>query len=102
MGYRHIDEAWIYDNEEEVGQAFREVFAEGRIKREDVFVTSKLWNCFHRPNLVKKGCQESLKKLGLDYVDLYLMHFPVSFKPGVKEALKENQVEYVDPAATWA
>lgn len=55
-GYRHIDEAWIYGNEEEVGQAFKEKFAEGNVKREDVFVTSKLWNNFHRPNLVRKGC----------------------------------------------
>lgn len=101
LGYRHIDEAWIYGNEEEVGKAFREVFAEGKIKREDVWVTTKLWNCFHRPNQVMKGFQESLTKLGLDYVDLFLMHFPVSFKPGVSEATKANMVEEVPLADTW-
>jgi len=55
QGYRHIDEAWIYDNEEEVGQAIKETLNEGVVKREDLFVTSKLWNCFHRPELVRQG-----------------------------------------------
>lgn len=55
QGYRHIDEAWIYENEAEVGRAMKEIFNEGVVKREEVFVTSKLWNCFHRPELVRQG-----------------------------------------------
>jgi len=101
-GYRHIDEAWIYGNEEEVGRALTEKFAEGRIKREDVFVTSKLWNCFHRPELVREGLMESMEKLQLDYSDLYLMHFPVSFIPGCSEATEREMVEEVPLADTWA
>jgi diketogulonate reductase-like aldo/keto reductase len=102
VGYRHIDEAWIYGNEEEVGRALKEKFAEGKIKREDVFVTSKLWNCFHRPELVKEGLMESMDKLQLDYLDLFLMHFPVSFIPGCSEATEKNMVEEVPLADTWA
>jgi len=102
LGYRHIDEAWIYGNEEEVGRALTEKFAEGKIKREDVFVTSKLWNCFHRPELVKEGLMESMKKLQLDYLDLFLMHFPVSFIPGCSEATEKEMVEEVPLADTWA
>ncbi|KAK3262069.1 hypothetical protein CYMTET_29056, partial [Cymbomonas tetramitiformis] len=83
-GYRHIDEAWIYENEDEVGKALTEKFAEGVVKREEMFITSKLWNCWHRPELVKAGLQESLDFLELEYLDLFLMHFPVAFTPGVK------------------
>lgn len=101
-GYRHIDEAWIYQNEEEVGKALTEKFAEDNIKREDVFVTSKLWNCFHRPELVREGLNESLKKLQLDYVDLYLVHFPVSFIPGCDNAIEKDQVEQIPLKDTWA
>lgn len=101
-GYRHIDEAWIYMNEEEVGKALKEKFAEGTVKREDVFVTSKLWNNFHRPELVVQGVKESLDKLGLEYLDLYLIHFPVSFIPGCNEATSLSQVEQIPLKDTWA
>ncbi|KAJ9457963.1 Aldose reductase A [Diplonema papillatum] len=100
-GYRHIDCAWIYFNEDEVGKGLKEVFEEGTVKREEVFVTSKLWNSYHRPELVKKGLQDSLDKLGLKYLDLYLMHFPVSFKPGVDEATSKDQLEDVPIEETW-
>ncbi|KAI8520197.1 hypothetical protein Bbelb_034540 [Branchiostoma belcheri] len=83
-GYRHIDCAWNYFNEKEVGQAIRDKIAEGKVKREDVFVTTKLWCTFHRPEDVKRGFQESLKSLGLDYIDLFLIHGPPAFKPGPK------------------
>lgn len=73
-GYRHIDAALVYQNEDEVGQGLKEGFATG-IKREDVFVTTKLWNTFHRK--AEQGLDQSLKSLGLDYVDLLLMHWPV-------------------------
>lgn len=82
VGYRHIDAAWIYLNEEEVGKGITESLDAGVLSREDLFVTSKLWNSFHKPEDVETGCQESLKALGLDYLDLYLMHWPVAFKPG--------------------
>lgn len=73
-GYRHIDCAFVYGNEAEVGQGLADAFTSG-IKREDVFITSKLWNTFHRD---PESClDESLRRLGLDYVDLYLMHWPV-------------------------
>lgn len=83
VGYRHIDGAWIYGNEEQVGRAIHEAIAAGEVKREELFVTTKLWNSFHAAEDVEKGIGESLKKLGLDYVDLYLMHWPIAFRPGV-------------------
>ncbi|MCW9036381.1 aldo/keto reductase [Altibacter sp.] len=82
-GYRHIDTAAAYDNEEFIGEALAEVFAEGRIFREDVFITSKLWNDSHGEGQVIPALQTSLKKLQLDYLDLYLMHWPIAFKLGV-------------------
>jgi diketogulonate reductase-like aldo/keto reductase len=68
-GYRHIDAAWIYGNEKEVGEAIRE----SNIPREQLFITTKLWNNAHRAEDVLPALESSLKNLGLDYVDLYLM-----------------------------
>lgn len=82
VGYHHIDGAWIYENEQEVGRALRESMDEGVVTRDEVFLTSKLWNCFHAPDDVETGCRETLTALGLDYVDLYLMHWPIAFRPG--------------------
>ncbi|MEO0969844.1 MAG: aldo/keto reductase [Cyanobacteria bacterium J06639_18] len=82
VGYNHIDGAWIYQNEDEVGRGICESIKEGIIKREEIFVTSKLWNSFHAPEDVEKGCRETLTKLGLEYLDLYLMHWPVAFRSG--------------------
>jgi len=80
VGYRHIDGAWIYQNEAEVGQGIREAIQEGIVPREEIFLTSKLWNSFHAPEDVEKGCRETLDSLGLDYLDLYLMHWPVAIR----------------------
>jgi glycerol 2-dehydrogenase (NADP+) len=79
-GYRHIDAAFIYQNENEVGEGLKKAFASG-IKREDVFVTSKLWCTFHRTGLPQKCLDQTLKNLGLDYIDLWLMHWPVPMNP---------------------
>ena len=81
-GFRVIDTAERYRTEREVGEAMQEVFKGGKIKREDVFVITKLWNTNHRPKRVKPACEASLKKLQLDFVDLYLIHTPFAFQPG--------------------
>ncbi|KAI7904318.1 NADP-dependent oxidoreductase domain-containing protein [Cokeromyces recurvatus] len=77
-GYRHIDTAYVYGNEKEVGKAIRD----SGIARSEIFVTTKLWNTFHRPEDVERGLENSLSNLGLDYIDLYLMHWPCAFKAG--------------------
>jgi diketogulonate reductase-like aldo/keto reductase len=81
-GFRVIDTAERYRTEAEVGEAMQEVFKGGKVKREDVFVITKLWNTNHRPERVKPAFEASLKKLQLDYVDLYLIHTPFAFQPG--------------------
>ncbi|KAM4675754.1 prostaglandin F synthase 1-like [Discoglossus pictus] len=80
IGYRHIDGAYVYLTEHGIGQAFKEKFADGTIKREDLFYTSKLWNTFHQPHLVRPVLEKALKNLQLDYIDLYIIHMPTSFK----------------------
>src|SRR5215475_4012335 len=81
-GFRQLDAAERYRNEKEVGEAMQEVFKMGRVKREEVFIATKLWNNNHRPQRVKPACEASLKRLQLDYVDLYLIHTPFAFQPG--------------------
>ena len=82
MGFRHLDAAERYRNEADVGVALKELFADGTVRREDLFVTTKLWNNNHRPERVKPALQASLDRLGLDAVDLYLVHTPFAFQPG--------------------
>src|SRR6204780_4907980 len=81
-GFRQFDASERYRNEKEVGEAMQEVFKAGKIKREEVFIATKVWNNNHRPERVKPAFEASLKRLQLDYVDLYLIHTPFAFQPG--------------------
>ncbi|TFK27646.1 Aldo/keto reductase [Coprinopsis marcescibilis] len=94
-GYRHIDGAWIYGNEAEVGQAIKE----SNVSRKGIWLTSKLWNSFHAPQDIEPALDESLSKLQTDYLDLYLIHWPVAFKKGT-----DNEVDWDltnNPYPTW-
>lgn len=100
-GYRHIDCAAIYQNEREVGQGIADALAEGLVKRKDLFVTSKLWNDSHRHEDVKLALEKSLGDLRLDYLDLYLVHWPIAFKPGIGFAThREEYYTYQDVPLT--
>ncbi|MCZ2344178.1 MAG: aldo/keto reductase [Bacteroidales bacterium] len=78
LGYRHIDCACDYGNEKEVGVGIRAALQAGVCSREELWVTSKLWNCYHAPEHVRPACERSLQDLGLDDLDLYLVHFPIA------------------------
>lgn len=82
VGFRHFDCAERYRNEREVGEALQAEFAAGAIAREDVFITTKLWNTNHRPERVEPAFDASRKRLGISYIDLYLIHTPFAFQPG--------------------
>src|SRR5437763_15024619 len=84
-GFRLLDASERYRNKKEVGEAVQEVFKTGKIKREDVFIATKLWNNNHRPERVKPAFEASLRRLQLDYVDLYLIHTPFAFQPGEEQ-----------------
>jgi len=84
-GFRHFDCAERYRNESEVGEALEAGLAAGGIDREDIFVTTKLWNTNHRPDRVEAAFEGSLKRLRLDYLDLYLIHTPFAFQPGEEQ-----------------
>ncbi len=81
-GFRHFDCAERYRNEREVGEALQAGLAAGGIAREDIFITTKLWNSNHRPERVGPAFDASLDRLGLKYLDLYLIHTPFAFQPG--------------------
>ena len=80
LGYRHLDCACDYGNEAEVGDGIRAAISEGLVTREELWVTSKLWNTYHASEHIEPACRRTLDDLGLDYVDLYLVHFPISLK----------------------
>eukprot|EP00871_Galdieria_phlegrea_P002763 jgi/Galph1/3488/GphlegSOOS_G2144.1 len=79
-GYRHIDCAAVYGNEPEIGRVFQQFFSSGKKKREEIFITSKLWNTCHKKEHVLKACEQTLRDLQLDYLDLYLIHWPCAFQ----------------------
>ncbi len=89
-GFRHFDCAERYRNEREVGEALHAGIAEG-IARADIFVTTKLWNTNHRPERVKPAFEASLERLGLNYLDLYLIHTPFAFQPGEEQDPRDKK-----------
>jgi D-xylose reductase len=80
LGYRHFDNACDYGNEKEVGAGLREAIGTGLVKREDLWITSKLWNTYHAKEHVRAACLRTLADLGVTYLDLYLIHFPIPLK----------------------
>jgi diketogulonate reductase-like aldo/keto reductase len=102
-GYRHFDCAERYRNEEAVGEALQEALKAGRVRREDVFVTTKLWNTNHRAERVKPAFEASRRRLQLDYVDCYLIHTPFAFRPGDEQDPRDEQGQVIyDPGVTLA
>lgn len=79
-GYRHFDCAADYGNEAEVGAALADAIAAGKVTRDELWITSKLWNTYHHPDHVRAACERSLSDLRLDYLDLYLVHFPIALE----------------------
>lgn len=79
-GYKLIDTAYFYQNEKEIGEVVNEKIGSGEIKRDDVYIVTKLWNIYHDPATVESACRKSLTNLGLDYIDLYLMHTPIGYE----------------------
>jgi len=101
-GYKHIDGAMIYRNEPEIGAVYADIFQ--TIKREDIFLTSKLWNTDHASGHVEVACKQTLANLQLDYLDLYLMHWGIAFKHGGDlEPIKNGKVETenISVRETW-
>ncbi|WP_353070129.1 aldo/keto reductase [Tunturibacter empetritectus] len=90
-GFRHFDCAERYRNEREVGEALKAGVAAGGIAREDLFVTTKLWNSNHRPERVRPAFEASLDRLRLDYLDLYLIHTPFAFQPGEEQDPRDEK-----------
>lgn len=91
IGYRHFDCSPIYKNESEVGRALNEAINDGEVTREELWITSKLWNSDHRYNDVEPACEKSLEAMGLDYFDLYLIHWPVAVERGIEWAQNEEE-----------
>ncbi len=94
-GFRHFDCAERYRNEREVGEALQAGLTAGGIAREDIFVTTKLWNSNHRPERVAPAFDASLDRLKLNYLDLYLMHTPFAFQPGDEQDPRDQNGDVV-------
>ncbi|MBI2809701.1 MAG: aldo/keto reductase [Candidatus Melainabacteria bacterium] len=91
VGFRHIDCAERYRNEEKVGVALQEVLNAGKVRREELFITTKLWNNNHRPERVAPAFEASRRRLQMEYIDLYLMHTPFAFQPGDDQDPRDDQ-----------
>jgi len=105
IGYRHIDCAAIYGNEAEVGEALSETFENGVADRDEVWVTSKLWNDAHAPEHVRPALEETLRDLRLDALDLYLVHWPVALEHGIDYPESPGDFVSLDEvplSETWA
>jgi alcohol dehydrogenase (NADP+) len=105
LGYRHIDAAAIYGNEAQIGDALKGALAEGALRRQELWITSKLWNDCHEPQEVRPALERTLGDLGLEQLDLYLMHWPVAQRRGVampSSAADQYGLDQVPLAATWA
>ncbi|EFX86053.1 hypothetical protein DAPPUDRAFT_208580 [Daphnia pulex] len=104
-GYRHIDCAFAYGNEEEVGAGIKQKIDDGTVTRNDLFITSKVWNTFHSFNKVEVAIRQSLKNLGLDYLDLYLIHWPMGYQENTVLFPKDDEGKFifsdVDYLETW-
>jgi len=94
-GFRHFDCAERYRNEEAVGEAMQEMFKAGRIRREDVFITTKLWNTNHRPERVKSAFDGSRRRLQIDTVDCYIIHTPFAFQPGDEQDPRDERGQVI-------
>ncbi|KAL4808307.1 NADP-dependent oxidoreductase domain-containing protein [Aspergillus unguis] len=89
VGYRHLDCAWFYQNEDEVGDGLRDFLKENpSVKRSDIFICTKVWNHLHRPEDVRWSIEDSLKKLKTDYIDLFLVHWPIAAEKDGQEKPK--------------
>ena len=101
VGFRHFDCAERYRNEEAVGDAMQAAFKAGTVRRDDVFVTTKLWNTNHRPDRVKPAFDASRRRLQIDTVDCYLIHTPFAFKPGAEQDPRDDRGQVIyDPGVT--
>lgn len=104
-GYRHFDCAFIYQNENEIGEALQEKIGDGSVKREDLFITSKCWNTFHSRDKVFECLKKSLSLLKLDYLDLYLIHWPLGYKEDGELFPKDENGKFlysdIDYLETW-